>query len=153
MIKKILIICYGNTARSPAAEYLARHYARQYDIDIKVQSAGFINAFSDMQPLSKEYLKEKGIDPSDFRPQTINRILLEEHDLIITMEKSHKRDILRDYSYLDNLENRIYTLKEFTDNTKDLDIIDPYYESSEKFQEILEIIDKYVEKMVKKLKK
>ncbi|MGV9198854.1 MAG: hypothetical protein ACOC44_04970 [Promethearchaeia archaeon] len=153
MTQTILIICYGNTARSPAAEYLARNYAKQYGVEIKVQSAGFINAFSDMQPLSKQYLREKGIDPSGFRPQTINRILLEDHNLIITMESSHKRDILREYAYLDNLENRIYTLKEFAGNTKDLDIIDPYYESSEKFQEILKIIDKYVEKMVKILKK
>ena len=44
-IKKILFVCLGNTARSPVAEYLARYYAIKYDLNLKFQSAGFINAF------------------------------------------------------------------------------------------------------------
>ena len=48
-IKTILMICLGNTARSPAAEYLARYYARKYGTDLNIDSAGFINAFSYMQ--------------------------------------------------------------------------------------------------------
>jgi len=48
-IEKILLICLGNTARSPAAEYLARDYAKEYNVNLTFESAGFINAFSYMQ--------------------------------------------------------------------------------------------------------
>ena len=152
MIKKILIICFGNTARSPAGEYLTRYYVKKYNLDLSVQSAGFINAFADMQPLSKNYLRNKGIDPSGFSPKTINHTLLEEHELIITMKKTHKRDILQEYDDVPDLQEKMFTLKEFVGDSQDLDIIDPYYESNSKFQEILEIIDDYIEKMVKKIR-
>jgi protein-tyrosine-phosphatase len=46
----------------------------------------------------------------------------------------------------------MFTLKEFVGDSQDLDIIDPYYESNSKFQEILGIIDEYIEKMVKKIR-
>ena len=80
----------GNTARSPAAEYLAKHLKMKFQSDlneINFDSAGFFNAFSYMQPESRDYLKSKGINASDFRPKVINKKLLEKQDLILTMEK------------------------------------------------------------------
>ncbi|MFX1448553.1 MAG: low molecular weight phosphotyrosine protein phosphatase, partial [Promethearchaeota archaeon] len=59
MISKILLVCLGNTARSPAAEYLARYYANKKRVNLKFESAGFMNAFSYMQPESQEYLNAK----------------------------------------------------------------------------------------------
>ena len=41
-IRWILIICSGNTARSPAGEYLAKYNAKQYDVDLHIESAGEI---------------------------------------------------------------------------------------------------------------
>ncbi|GAH21244.1 unnamed protein product, partial [marine sediment metagenome] len=35
---------------------------------------------------------------SDFIPQLINRELLENQDLILTMERSHSKDIINNYS-------------------------------------------------------
>jgi protein-tyrosine phosphatase len=151
-IKKILFVCLGNTARSPAAEFLARHYAKMYGIDLLVQSAGFINAFSYMQPESQEYLNEKGINNSDFRPQLINRNLLGNQDLIITMEQSHVDDIVKKYSELENINNITFTLKEFNGESYDLDIIDPYYTSKAMYQNVLKTIDENVEKLIKKVK-
>ncbi|MFX0057494.1 MAG: hypothetical protein ACFE85_08210 [Candidatus Hodarchaeota archaeon] len=152
-IKNILLICLGNTARSPAAEYLARYYAKKYNLDVTVQSAGFINAFSYMQPESQEYLNSKGIDHSDFRPQLINRKLLEKQDLIITMERSHVEDILSNHSVLENIKSKTFTLKEFNGETEDLDIIDPYYTSVATYKNVLKIIDENVKKMIKTIKK
>ena len=96
-IKRVLITCLGNTARSPAAEYLARDYAKKKGIDVEFESAGFINAFGYMQPQSRDYLKSKGIDYSNFRPQIITKSLLEKQDLIITMEQSHALEIKDNY--------------------------------------------------------
>ncbi|MFX0025220.1 MAG: low molecular weight phosphatase family protein, partial [Candidatus Hermodarchaeota archaeon] len=87
-IEKILFVCAGNTARSPAAEYLAKYYAKKFNVNLNFDSCGFFNAFSYMQPESKEYLDLKGIKYSDFRPKILNRALLEKQDLIITMEES-----------------------------------------------------------------
>ena len=150
-IKKILLVCLGNTARSPAAEYLAKFYTKKYKSDLRFESAGFINAFSYMQPESQEYLDSKGIKHSDFRPQIINRKLLERQDLIITMEKSHVSDIRENYQSVNDISKKLFTLKEFNGETDDIDIIDPYYASTNTYQKILKIIDENIEKMIKKI--
>jgi len=150
-VKRVLFVCLGNTARSPAAEYLARYYAENNKVDLIFSSAGFINAFSYMQRESLEYLKLKKINHSDFQPQLITRSLLESQDLILTMEKSHSKDIISEFGYIPNIEKKTYTLKEFNGEIEDIDIIDPYYTSTEKYKEVLQTIDEHVKKAIQKI--
>jgi protein-tyrosine phosphatase len=150
-IRRVLFICLGNTARSPTAEYLARYYAENNNLDLIFSSAGFINAFSYMQRESQEYLNSKNINHSDFQPQLITRALLESQDLILTMEKSHSIGIISDYGIIENIENKTYTLKEFNGETQDIDIIDPYYTSAETYRKVLKIIDNNVKRAVEKI--
>jgi len=150
-ITKVLITCFGNTARSPAAEYLARNYAKEKGVDIIFESAGFINAFSYMQPESQEYLNAKGINYSDFHPQIINRKLLEKQDLIITMEKSHADEIRDNYSGIVDIDKKTFTLREFNGEKEELDIIDPYYESTNTYKKVLRIIEDNIEKLINKI--
>ena len=150
-IKRVLFVCFGNTARSPAAEYLARYYAEKNNTDLIFSSAGFINAFSYIQRESQEYLNSKRINHSDFQPQLITRSLLESQDLILTMEKSHSKDIISEYGNIPNIEKKTYILKEFNGESQDLDIIDPYYTSTEKYKEVLKTIDDHVKKAIQKI--
>lgn len=150
-IMRILFVCLGNTARSPVAEYLARYYAEIGGLNLIIESAGFINAFSYMQRESQKYLNSKNIDHSDFHPQLITRSLLKNQDLILTMENSHSKEIINNYSEIPNIEKKTYTLKEYTGESKDIDIIDPYY-SNERYQEVLKTIDYHVKKVIEKIK-
>jgi protein-tyrosine phosphatase len=150
-IKHIILVCAGNTARSPAAEYLAKYYAKKYNADLYFDSCGFFNAFSYMQPESKEYLELKGIKSSDFRPKILNRTLLEKQDLIITMEQSQSNDIIRNYPQISDIDKKTFTLKEFNDDTGDLDIIDPYYTSYTVYKKVLNTIEINIKKMIKKI--
>jgi len=150
-IERILLLCLGNTARSPAAEYLARYYANKKGVNLIIESAGFINAFSYMQPNSQAYLTEKGIDHSDFRPQIINRKLLEKQDLILTMERSHALEIKNNYSHVVDIDKKTFTLREFNGDKEELDIIDPYYTSTNTYKKVLRIIDENIEKMINKI--
>ena len=150
-IKRILLLCLGNTARSPAAEYLARYYANKKGFNLTIKSAGFINAFSYMQPESQAYLTAMGINHSDFRPQIINRKLLDKHDLIITMEKSHASEIKGNYSGITDVDKKTFTLREFNGDIEELDIIDPYYTSANTYKKVLKIIDENIEKMIDKI--
>lgn len=150
-IKRILFICLGNTARSPVAEYIAKDYCKKMNLELQIQSAGFINAFSYMQPKSRKYLDSKGIDHSDFRPQLINRRLLEKQDLILTMEESHKDEILSNYNNIEELEKKVHTLREFNGESKDLDIIDPYYTSNETYNNVMKLIHINIKEAVQKI--
>lgn len=150
-IKNVLFVCLGNTARSPAAEYLARYYTKKLDIDLEVDSCGFFNAFSYMQPESRKYLDSKGIKHSDFVPKIINRNLLEKQDLILTMESTHSLDIKRNFNNIRDIEKKTFTLREFNGETQNIDIIDPYYTSDETYRKIMKIIDNQVKQALKKI--
>ena len=148
-IKRILIVCTGNTARSPAGEYLAKFYAKKYNSDLLFDSAGFINAFSYMQPDSKKYLNNKGIEYLDFSPKILNKALLKKQDLIITMEQQHASEIKANFNDIQNIEIKTLTLKAF--NGGEGDIIDPYYESQTTYIKVMNELDKQIEKMVLKI--
>lgn len=152
-IKNVLFVCLGNTARSPVACYLARNLKNKYNIleDVNFDSAGFMNMFSYMQPESRAYLNTKGVDHSDFRPKKLNKNLLEKQDLIITMELSHKNDILLSYRDIKDLQKKVFTLKEFNGIQENLDIIDPYYTNKDTYDKIMKSIEKNVEMMVEKI--
>ncbi len=150
-IERILIICTGNTARSPVAEYLAKFYVQKFKVNLKINSCGLFNAFDNMQPQSRAYLDKLGIKHSDFKPQIVCPKLLREADLIITMEIYHKEQILYNYNQDGNIQDKIFTLKEFNGEKQDIDIIDPYYWSSSFYKKILKIIDVNVEKMIQKV--
>ena len=150
-ISRVLIICLGNTARSPAAEYLARYYAKNKGVPLIIESAGFINAFSYMQPESQKYLKDKGIIYSDFHPQIINPKLLEKQDLIVTMEASQVQEIREYYTGIVDIDEKVFTLREFNGETEDQDIIDPYYTSTDTYKKVLRMIDENIEKMINKI--
>ena len=148
-IRRILIVCTGNTARSPAGEYLAKYYATKYNVDLIFDSAGFINAFSYMQPDSQKYLSTKGIIHSDFSPKILNKALLKKQDLIITMEKQHAIEIKANFNDIQDIENITHTLKAF--NGGGGDIIDPYYENQATYIKVMNELDKQIEKMVLKI--
>ncbi|MHA1437198.1 MAG: arsenate reductase/protein-tyrosine-phosphatase family protein [Promethearchaeota archaeon] len=148
-IKRILIICTGNTARSPVGEFLGNYYAEKNKINLIFDSAGFINAFSYIQPESQEYLDSKGINYSDFKPKIINRSLLEKQDLIITMETYHAEQIKNNFSSIKGIKDKTFTLKEF--NGSKGDIIDPYYTNKSTYIKVMKELDTHVKKMVKKI--
>lgn len=148
-IKRVLIVCTGNTARSPAGEYLAKYYATKYSADLIFDSAGFINAFTYMQPDSQEYLNTKGIIHSDFTPKILNKALLKKQDLIITMEKQHAIEIKTNFNDIQDIEKKTLTLKAF--NGGEGDIIDPYYTSQATYIKVMNELDQQIEKMVLKI--
>ncbi len=152
-IKNILFVCHGNTARSPVAWALARSLKEKYPelSDVNFDSAGFINAFSYMQPESRYFLDLKGVDHSDFVPKILNRDLIAKQDLILTMETIHKEKILHDHADIKNIKSKVFTLKEFNGVRDNLNIIDPYYENPKTYMKIMRIIEQQVTRLMQRL--
>ena len=154
-IKKVLFICFGNTCRSPAAEYMAKWF-QQTTYKGKLNgvvfdSAGFDNYFTYAQPETVSYVKSKGGDISDFQPKTFNKKLFETQDLIITMEEHQVESIVKDFSNIRDIERKTHALKQYVGETENIDIDDPYMQSHRYYIEIMNIIEENVEKLVKKI--
>ena len=90
--KQILFVCTGNTCRSPMAQGIFQKLLEEEGLaeQFCTRSAG-VAAFpgDSANPHTYEFLKEIGIDFSDFRSTATSPHLLRESHLILGMTESH----------------------------------------------------------------
>lgn len=79
-MKKILILCTGNSARSQMAEGLLKHITKN---ECEVFSAG--TKPSIVRPEAIEALREIGIDISENRSKSVEEFAAEEIDYVLTV--------------------------------------------------------------------
>lgn len=159
MRKKILFVCTGNTCRSSMAEYLFRHIVKErgFATDFIIRSAG-VSAI-DKDPAADqaiEVLKKRGLlEIAEHQATPVNKDLIFDVDLILTMTKSHKAHLLNLYP---EAKSKVFTLKEFTitkeeqdDPEFDLDIKDPFGQSIEVYQITATEIETYLQRLLEKI--
>ncbi len=157
-ISNVLFICYANTCRSPAAEYIAKwlkqtKYKKELN-NLNFDSAGWHDAFDHAQPETINYIQAKGLDISDFQPKVITRELLKKQDLIIGMERYHLVKLKKNFKELkEELDGKLFTLKQFNGATKkeDINIPDPYKTGVENYNRILRIVEENIKQLVQKI--
>lgn len=145
---KILIVCTGNTCRSPMAEGIFNELKKDLDMDLWVLSAG-ISAYEG-SPVASNAVKslESIHDISHYRAKMVNEDLLEQADLILTMTKMH-RDILLDR--YEGIEDKTYLLNEYAFGEMK-DVEDPFGGNSDIYDIARDEIYRAVESIIKKLK-
>jgi len=118
-------------------------------VEVQVLSAG-VNAYGG-SPTGEaiEVMRAKGIDISGYRSRQLTQELIEEADLILTMKKEYKDQIISRYP---ESKHKVFTLKEFAGETEDLDIHDPYSEGMKAYEtcakEIKQTLTNAFEKIV-----
>lgn len=80
MDKKVLILCTGNSCRSIIAEALINAKLKGISSDSSgVKASGKVNANA------KKLLEEKGIWKEEYHSKTIDKVLDNEYDLVVTV--------------------------------------------------------------------
>ena len=93
MFERILMVCYGNICRSPAAQYMLK--ARLPDT-YTVDSAGvgaLVGRGADVTVA--ELLASRGVDVAQHEAQQVTRTMLSQYDLVLVMEQQHVEAITR----------------------------------------------------------
>ena len=152
----IVIVCTGNTCRSPMAEailkdILVKRGERIEEFNITSAGISTIDGL-DASKHSISALKEMNIDLKEHKSQLLTLDLIEKADLILTMTKSHKHIILNS---VPQFSNKVFTLKEFADEGE-IDILDPYGGSLEIYKvtakDIQNTTNKIIDKILQKKK-
>ena len=119
----VLIVCSANICRSPMAEaILKKLVSERPDADQwHVESAGTWAMDGNPPALLSQFVMEKmGMDISAHRSQPTSLKLLDNFDLILTMEDEHKEYLQDRYG---EVKDRIYMLSEMVGEW--VDIPDP----------------------------
>ena len=80
IMKRILFVCTGNSARSQMAEGFARHFSRG---QVEASSAGMEP--SQLNFYAVQVMKEKGIDISGQKSKAFDESLARKMDLVVTV--------------------------------------------------------------------
>jgi protein-tyrosine phosphatase len=87
----VLVMCTANRCRSPIVEGLLKNAVDGFDI--AVSSAGFLDEGRPAEQGAIRATQSRGVDISAHRSRSITRELLDEADVIITMEVAHLMSI------------------------------------------------------------
>ena len=145
--QSVLVVCFGNTCRSPVGEYLLRHFNKKNSI--RIASAGLHPSFNKIANNSEKYLDLHGISYTDFRPLRVTRALIEEFDRILVMEQYMQQEIQADFCQgRPDLAQKIVLWSEYAGESGDVE--DPYMNGKDTYFRILDIIERQARKITLK---
>jgi protein-tyrosine phosphatase len=132
---KVLFVCTGNICRSPTAEGVLRHLAKQRGVDLHVESRGTHDYHVGEPPdeRAQRHARRRGYDLSAQRARHIGRQDFEEFDLVVAMDRGHLRILQRlcPPQYVAKVRLLV----------KDADVPDPYYGGPEGFERVLDMVE------------
>jgi protein-tyrosine phosphatase len=148
----ILFVCLGNICRSPLAEAIFKNKVKQNGLDrmIEVDSCGTSNYHIGGRPDPRTIANatQNGI-AIDHCARQLSEDDLRDFDLILAMDESNYRNILR----LPNSEEfsaKVMLARDFDPVAKG-DVPDPYYGGERGFQEVFDILDRTLENFLRYL--
>lgn len=141
---KITFVCTGNTCRSPLAQAIAQKYIEDNNLDIDVDSAGLNCMYgAPMAVHTARLIEEMGIFFTH-SSQPLTQKLVDESDVIITMEKWQK-DALKQ-----GLGDKVVCMNDITYRG---DIADPYGGSYETYQQVAKTLEESMPLVIKWVEK
>jgi protein-tyrosine phosphatase len=150
---KILMVCLGNICRSPLAEGILQHKAREKGLNWTIDSAGTNGYHTGEAPhrLSQKVALMHGIDISKQRARRFVAEDFKRFDKIYAMAEDVVEEIrfiaksAFDPAKVDLLMNELYP-------GKDMDVPDPWYGPEPGYHEVFEMIEKACDKIIEKTK-
>lgn len=153
MAKRILFVCLGNICRSPLAEGLMLRLVRENGLDVFVDSAGTANYHVGEAPDARtvKNAKKHGFDLSVLRARQFDIKDFDQFDMIFVMDKNNYRDLMRLAEGKQQAE-KVHLFLEFTGNTSEHEMPDPYYGAEAHFENVFQLTLKACENLCELIK-
>jgi protein-tyrosine phosphatase len=150
-LMKILMVCLGNICRSPLAEGVLKHKAREAGLDWTVESAGTNGYHIGEAPhhLSQKVARLNGIDICEQRARRFVKADFDRYDKIYAMAEDVMDDIRRiaiekyDAAKVDLFLNELYP-------GKNASVPDPWYGTEPGYHEVYKLINETCEAIIRK---
>jgi protein-tyrosine phosphatase len=139
----VLFVCTGNICRSPTAEGVFRHLARERGVleRLRIDSAGTIDFHVGDAPDARavEHAARRGYDLSMLRARQVARADFTEFDRILAMDRGHLRE-LKAMAPGASLP-RIAKFLDHSEAWRGQDVPDPYYGGGDGFETVLDMVE------------
>ncbi len=145
--RRVVMVCTGNTCRSPLAAALLERQAKGVGLDLVVESAG-LAAWNGAPASEGSYLVglERGIDLSGHRARRFDHAIGEAADLILTMTASHAASI-RGMGFAD----RTWQLTEWANSGNAAEVNDPFGGDLDGYRETATELDRMMHGAVERM--
>ena len=126
-MKRILFVCLGNICRSPMAEFVMKDMVKKAGLADEYEIASAATSTEEIgnpvYPPARRLLAKHGIDTAGKTARQLNRGDYTQYDLLIGMDKSNIRNMLRICG--GDPEGKISMLMDYT--SRPGDVADPWY--------------------------
>jgi len=150
-VRKVLVVCTGNSCRSILAEAYFRKRIEEEGLKIEVRSAG-TGAANGYPPADETVttLQEEGISSANLFSKSVTEDLINWADIILVMEPIHKARIM---DMVPGSGRKVFFLAEYDREAQEISIPDPIGRSLAFYKLSFGIIKRSVEGIIKWLKK
>jgi len=140
-VKSVLFVCMGNICRSPSAEAVFRHKAKEQGLSLKIDSAGTVGAHVREKPdhRAQKMGIERGYSFDGIKARKVTVQDFDAFDLVLAMDKAN-------LEYLQqiapkHLQNKAKLFLDFADNHQETEVPDPYYGGANGFRFVLDLVE------------
>ena len=145
---KILMVCLGNICRSPLAQGILEEKVAAHSLDWQIDSAGTGSWHIGEQPDSRSVYTagQHGLDISAQRARQFRRQDFQDFDLILAMDQSNFRDILR-LAQSPEEEKTVKKILAYASGGDGGDVPDPYWDD-DGFEKVYQMLDQACDALI-----
>jgi protein-tyrosine phosphatase len=141
----VLFVCSGNICRSPTAEAVLRHLARESAVELRIESAGLGDWHVGDPPdeRAQHHARRRGYDLSAQRARQVRASDFEQFDMILAMDGGHLRALQKMAQPEHHAKIRLFAAG--------ADVPDPYYGGAEGFERVLDLVEERCQALLREL--
>jgi len=149
---RVLFVCLGNICRSPLAEVIAKHKAKELSVSnhFHFESAGTGNWHIGGQadPRSSSTAQQHGLDLSQHTAQQINHHQVHQWDYLVAMDHDNRLNLLA----MGAKPHQLLMMRQFEheqNHTSDIqNVPDPYYGGDHGFEDVYQMLNMNTEHLL-----
>ena len=138
---KILFVCLGNICRSPLAEGIMLSLNAKLQLGWTIDSAGTSNYHIGEAPDSRSISNaaKHGVNLSTLRARQFKQEDFAKFDYVLAMDKNNLNNVLQ-LAATDAEKKKAFLFLEFVNHKTLKEVPDPYYGSSEDFEQVFQLV-------------
>lgn len=146
----VLFVCLGNICRSPLAESIFRHLARERGVEdaFEIDSAGTSGYHAGSPPDSRSVATARGRGVEVVgRSRQLTRDDLRSFDFLIVMDAENLAEVNAIRTAVGG-EAQVHRLREWDPDPDDYDVPDPYYGGEHGFDRVHDLVHRSCEALL-----